>query len=326
MNEFVERYVHQVGAYLPRKERADIEAELRSQIQDQLDDRYQDTPTQAEVEAVLAELGEPRLMAASYQPDRYLVGPKLYPMLMLVLRYGWLILPTIIVFLSAFNWINATEPPPLTDVVLETLLSIVQTVFGFSGVVVLMFAILERTGWDIDPSRMKNGKFDPTSLPKVDDPRTVDRAEAAGGIAFGTIVMLVIIYFVYVGGLTLRFNLSDPGDVIPFPTSWAIALIVSGFSMIIIHIIVLQRNRWSLFLWVLETVLEVFGMICAYFVIYQPLFNRLLETAPDLANLPVAEIVVVLPAVITLIGRGSKVVAMWNYQHDAPPSSVRTHA
>ena len=45
MTELIERYVHQVGRYLPPKERAEIEAELRSQIQDQLDDRYAGSPT-----------------------------------------------------------------------------------------------------------------------------------------------------------------------------------------------------------------------------------------------------------------------------------------
>ena len=55
--------------------RDSIEAELRSQIQDQLEDRYGDDPTEAEVAAVLAELGDPRRMAASYGGEQYLVGP-----------------------------------------------------------------------------------------------------------------------------------------------------------------------------------------------------------------------------------------------------------
>jgi hypothetical protein len=89
MSELIERYVHQVGRYLPNKERAEIQAELRSQIQDQLDDRYEGAPTQADVAAVLKELGDPRRMAASYGGEQYLVGPDLYPVMMMVLRRGW---------------------------------------------------------------------------------------------------------------------------------------------------------------------------------------------------------------------------------------------
>ena len=35
---------------------------------------------------VLKEFGSPEKMAASYQPQRYLIGPKLYPTFILVLK------------------------------------------------------------------------------------------------------------------------------------------------------------------------------------------------------------------------------------------------
>jgi len=95
MSELIERYVHQVGRYLSGKERDEIQAELRSQIQDQLEDRYEGAPTQADVAAVLKELGDPRHMAASYGGEQYLVGPDLYPVMMMVLRRGWVIVPPV---------------------------------------------------------------------------------------------------------------------------------------------------------------------------------------------------------------------------------------
>ncbi|MFN8419308.1 MAG: helix-turn-helix transcriptional regulator [Anaerolineae bacterium] len=85
--ELVERYVHQIGRYLPPKERAEIEAELRSsQIEDQLEDRYGAAPTLTEIGSVLTELGEPRQLASSYNREQYLVGPELYPIMMTILR------------------------------------------------------------------------------------------------------------------------------------------------------------------------------------------------------------------------------------------------
>ena len=57
MSDLVERYVHQVGRHVPQKERAEIQAELRSQILDQLDDRYEGAPTADNVADVLRELG-----------------------------------------------------------------------------------------------------------------------------------------------------------------------------------------------------------------------------------------------------------------------------
>ena len=49
MNDLVERYVNQVGRYLPGGERKEIQNELRSLIRDQLDDRYKASPTEDDV-------------------------------------------------------------------------------------------------------------------------------------------------------------------------------------------------------------------------------------------------------------------------------------
>ena len=97
MSDLVERYVHQVGRYLPQKERGEIQEELRSQIHDQLEDRFGDKATQDDVAAVLKELGDPKSMAVSYAGEQYLIGPTLYPIMMMVLQRGWVIVPFVVV-------------------------------------------------------------------------------------------------------------------------------------------------------------------------------------------------------------------------------------
>ena len=51
----IDRYVTEVGKHLPRKNRVDIEAELRSTLEDMLEDRSKQTGRQAD-EALAAEL------------------------------------------------------------------------------------------------------------------------------------------------------------------------------------------------------------------------------------------------------------------------------
>jgi hypothetical protein len=313
--ELVERYVHQVGRYLPPKERAEIEAELRSQIQDQLDDRYGGSPSQGEIASVLAEFGHPYMVATSYSADKYLVGPLLYPYMMMVLRYGWLLVPATVVFLSVFGALIAPQPRPLPGLVIETVIAVVQATLIFSAVVVLFFALIQHSHLKINA---KDELFNPLDLPKVDDPAAVDRFETAFGIAFGTVVTLVLLYWLQVGGLTLRFNLSDPGEVIPVPIPWLILLIVAGTAMILLHLPVLRRNRWDVGTWLAQTVLEVFGAICFYFAVTKPFFERLLTANPDLKNIaPIArgpEIIAIIFAVVTLIGGGTRLVKLWNYR------------
>lgn len=313
MVDLVERYVHQVGRLLPKKDRADIEEELRSLIHDQLDDRFKGAPSQADIASVLTELGNPRQMAASYNRDQYLVGPELYPYLTMVLRHVWTIVPTIVIFLNIFGTLISSQKATWLNLLAETLISALQATFTFSAVAVLIFALIQRVSAELDE---KEAEFNPLNLPKVDDPRIVDRFEALFGIVFGTFVILVLFYFLHVGGFTLRFNLDDPGDVTPVPMLWLILMICAVTAMLILHLWVLWRERWNVALWLTETILEVFGMICLYFVVYGPLFKRILATVPSLANVPafenLPEIIVILGALLTLTTRGSKLVALLN--------------
>ena len=310
MTDLVERYMHQVGRYLPPKERAEIEAELRSQIQDQLDDRYPEMPTQAEVAAVLAELGHPYLIAASYSGDQYLVGPDLYPFMRMVLRYGWVLVPAIVAFLNIFGALTAQAPVAIGEWLVNILITIIESTLIFSAVVVLIFAFIQRVKHEIEKEQEP---FNPLNLPEVDDPGVVDRVEEAFGLAFGTVITLAFIYFLRVGGLTLRFDLANPGEVIPVPTFWLVLLIMDVLAQLIVNVVVLLRNRWTIGLMLTQAVLEVFGMICLYFVVLLPILTRV---NPNLAN--VAEIIVIILAVLNLLNRGSKLVGLLNYRQAAP--------
>ena len=327
MADLVERYVHQVGRYLPKKERAEIEAELRSVLQDQLDDRYDGTASAAEVAAVLAEFGDPRKIAASYNGNQYLVGPSLYPYMMLVLRPVWLIVPTVVVFLHLFGLVISAQAATLQNMLLEPLAAGFQATLVFSAVIVLIFALIQHFGAQFDEQK---AAFNPLELPEVDDPRAVDRVEATFGVAIGTGFTLALFYFLYAGGLTLNFNLSNPGDVIPFPTTWMILLIVVVVAQVLIQLYVLRHGRWSAGLWLTETVLEVFGAVCLYFAVLEPFFAQISAGDSFLANLPLidsgAQIIAVGFALLSLVSRGYRQVRLWTYTTSSPaPFSIQNN-
>lgn len=313
MNELVERYVHQVGLYLPPKERADIEAELRSQIQDQLDDRYGDNPAPDEVARILAEFGPPYRMAASYNREGYLVGPDLYPFMMIVLRRGGLIVPFIVAFLSIFGAVTASDTIILGNWLVETLFSLAQTTFFFCAVVVFIFAIIQRLKLT---SAGATEDFDPLQLPKVDDPTAVVRAEIFFGIATGAIVALALLYFLRDGALTLAFSVGAPISPTPIPLSWTLALMVVLCALIALHLLVLRRNRWSALTWLAEMLLETVGSICLYFVLYEPLYQHLLALNPALAQAPLLdklpELIAISYVVILFIARGGRLSRLWS--------------
>ena len=326
MADLVERYIHQVGRYLPGKERAEIEAELRSQIHDQLEDRYGKTPSEADVAAVLTELGDPRRMAASYGGEQYLVGPDLYPVMMMVLRRGWVLVPPIAILVRVLAALLGNDAGNLITLLLESVGGAFQATFLFTAIVVLIFAILQHSGEDLEEITGNEGGFDPLALPEVDHPAEVDRFEAAFGIAFGTFALLVMLYFLRVGGLTLRFNLSDPGDVIPVPIPWLMAMIVIGTVQVVLQLVALLRGRWSVPLWLVNMALDIVGAVALYFVLWLPLADQLFAAVPQLANLPLVgrapELILAGSIIITTLEGLNKLVKMLARRSDDVPAST----
>jgi hypothetical protein len=313
MNELISRYVHQVGLYVRPKERGEIEAELRSQIEDKLQDRYGGTPTQSDLVAVLKQLGDPRTIAASYGGDQYLVGPTLYPFMITVLRFGMPLVPAVVVIANIIGAALSPEGADWVGLLIGTIFTAVQSALLFFAVVVLFFAILQHSGEELAGSAKT--EFDPLKLPLVDAPDSVDRFESAVGIAIGVLFSVAILYFLQVGGLTLRFNVRDAGEVLPVPTGWLAVLFVTTLGIVFLNLWALIRRRWTLGTRFAEAVLELAGAVGMYFVLFTPVIERLTQSVPDvnarlsLNRLPL--IITVVSVMIMVLVNGSRLIRLW---------------
>jgi hypothetical protein len=87
--ELLDRYLQAVKKHLPWQRQDDIIAELRANLESQLDEKQAELGrplTPAEAEAWIQQLGSPVQMASHYQPQQYLIGPAIYPVYLYVLR------------------------------------------------------------------------------------------------------------------------------------------------------------------------------------------------------------------------------------------------
>src|ERR1700739_2514315 len=87
--ELLDRYLQAVKKHLPWKRQDDIIAELRTNLESQLEEREAELGrplTQSEAEDWLKQLGPPIQMASRYHPQQYLIGPSLFPTYWYVLR------------------------------------------------------------------------------------------------------------------------------------------------------------------------------------------------------------------------------------------------
>lgn len=189
----IDKYVVEVGKYLPRKGRADIEAEIRSTLEDMLEERKQaETASEAEVIQLLKEYGAPREVAAKYASHPYLIGPRLFPLFEMILRIVIAVVTAVSILglgvsLAKTGFADAAFLPALKDWFLNLMSGLVAAF----GNIALVFAIIERL-----PAAKKfeedAKEWDPKELKEARDPDLIDLPDHIATIIF-TVLGLVVL-------------------------------------------------------------------------------------------------------------------------------------
>jgi hypothetical protein len=87
--ELLDRYLQAVKKHLPWQRQDDIIAELRANLESQLEEKESALGrplTPAEAEDWFKQLGSPLQVAAAYKPQQYLIGPAIFPTYWYVMR------------------------------------------------------------------------------------------------------------------------------------------------------------------------------------------------------------------------------------------------
>ena len=211
----IDTYVSEVGRRLPKKTRADIEAEIRSILQDMLEERSQKTGKPVDDEMtfeVLKAYGAPDKVAATYLGERYLIGPRLYPIFMMVLR----ITLTVIGVLAAIGVGIALYQTTLN--LQDILIALIKTIANFAasamtvlGNVVLVFAIIEWALYSAGAKGEIKGlpkekEWDPRSLTKLSPPNRVKMGETIVEIVGCFVVIAIFNFYPQIIGFTPSLN------------------------------------------------------------------------------------------------------------------------
>jgi len=189
----IDKYIAEIGKHLPRKQRADIEAEIRSTLEDMLEERKRSKgqDDEALVMELLKEYGEPRKVAASYHATSYLIGPRLFPIFEMVVKIVLSVLLGVMVLTFGFSVIRSgMTQPEMVGALGKLGLQFLSGAIAAFGNIVLVFAIIERvapaTKFDEDEE-----KWDPKELAKEPDPDEVKIGEEVFEIIF-TVAFLII--------------------------------------------------------------------------------------------------------------------------------------
>lgn len=282
--ELFDRYVHEVGRRLPKKQRADVEAELHSLLMDALQDRMAEGGTEegvpeADQVAVLREFGPPAQVAAQYAPPHhYLIGPRVYDVYRIVAAAvaGSITLAYLILLLLAM-W---GEPDPFRALVSsfgEVFGGYLGAVLAGLGAVTLTFAILERVAPDLALEVEGEAAWDPRALPVVQDRDRIEVGGQVAGIVLTVIALIVFNFFPEWIGIGFRGSIDGaPKSWYTMPLlapvfftaylPWLNALWVANIGL---SIVLLRQGRWQRLTRLIDFVLAILGV----FVVYQMAFG-----------------------------------------------------
>lgn len=235
----IDRYVHEVGRHLPRKNRSDIQAELRSSLIDALEDRAGHEPTEPEIVELLKELGPPKTVAASYYPEgQYLIGPPLYPLFRLLA--GIVLAAVLGAQLLALGIGYFVTQEPIAP--LEAVVGLLNSIPAALGMLVIVFVILQ---WFEVRPEIEGEPWDPGSLPEISESETVNRGERVFGITMGIIILVVLGFFPESVGFVTTFGselFTNP--VIAQYIGWITFSLLFGIGL---DIYLLWQGRWGTF-------------------------------------------------------------------------------
>ncbi|MBS3750749.1 MAG: hypothetical protein KGY39_04485 [Anaerolineales bacterium] len=234
--KLIDRYLHEVKRHLPRKNREDILAELRSSLVDALESQAGEDASEEEARALLKEWGPPREVAASYHPEgQYLIGPALYPLFRMVVGIAL----AAVIGAQLLAWALAIaigrEPFVLWDALASLLNSIPMTV----GSVAIVFMILQR--FEVRPELEED--WDPSSLPRITDTEEVKRGELIAGVVFSILVLVLLVAFPeWVGFVTLPEGRFYANPVLGRYLGWIVISLLAGIGL---NIYLLWQGRWG---------------------------------------------------------------------------------
>ena len=289
VRELFDGYSAEVAKQLPKKSREDVGLEIRSMLEDSLDDRsgtQEREPDEEMAVEVLRELGPPAEVAASYSPERYLIGPNYYPAFMMVLK----ITLAVILVTNLIGLMAALIRPDNVALWFEPLSDLYSSAVGSLGVLVLIFALMERV---LPSPELRSGEWDPRELTTVSERDRVRRGELILGI--GASLAAIIAFNFFSDRIGIYNNRNGVWSFIPILT-FAFALYLPWLNIRLIlglafDAVMLRERIWRPWGRFIDLALSLFGLAIVLSMYRGPAVLKV-SGRPDLDNLLILVILI----------------------------------
>jgi len=279
MKNVIERYVYDVKRRLPEESTAEVEKELIANIDDMLGDNR----SEENIEKVLLELGEPRLLANRYRTkERYLISPAYFDDYVRVLKIVMIIFISIsLVFGSIDLALNLHVDSPwemIGEVFSSLFTSSFNSILMAFAWVTVVFWIIERAEGKTKIRIWKLSNL--PELPKKNSHK-INRTGAIVGLILETIfsvifILLLINYLDFIGIYESTVMVA-PMFTKEIVEAFIPVLIISAALSIFVSTLKAFYGVWSIKLVAIYTISKIFTAgVTIIFISYPNLFNILM--------------------------------------------------
>ena len=257
----IDKYIAEVGKHLPHKNRADIEAEIRSTLEDMLDERTQgkSPAEEAIILELLKEYGSPREVAATYKTHQYLIGPRLFSTFELVLRIVLVVVVGASLIGLAVSLIKSgSTGPTFVSTIGDWFGGLISGLIAAFGNIVLVFAILERTK-ATDKFEREFKEWDPEELKSEPDPDQIDLPDHIATIIFTALGLVVL--NLYPNVIAIRYPSDGSWVTLPILTEAFFRFLpwinILGLLQIVLNGYLLSQKEWTTPTRILSIVMDI---------------------------------------------------------------------
>lgn len=197
--DLFERYLQAIRRHLPWRRQDDILAELRANLEAQLEDREMELGrplTEGEMIDWLKQLGSPMQVAMRYQPQQYLIGPAIFPTYWYVLR---LVLPLAAVIYTVVNGLliglQTSGAPSIAEAIMKLPSVLIEVAAWITGAFVALEFTASHYPHLCPPVSGLSRDWSPSALPPLEQApppgkKPKSYAQAVAEVIFGFLFLV----------------------------------------------------------------------------------------------------------------------------------------
>lgn len=255
----LDRYLKDIAMWLPHKQSHDIVAELRADIQNEIDDRRGALGrelTAEEEEAIITRWGHPMLVASRYQPQDPFIGPTLLPTYYFVLKVvsAVYLLPWFLfwVAINVFGHLWGIEATP-------SLKPLVEQSLVLFALITVGFAAIERV-------QRRDRKFETWTARELTAPgkkrnwRDIPRSESGIELAIG---LAILAWWIGLAGSPATYDLGGVLRVAwtPLERGYYLAVLVLIGLNLAVSVVNFLHPRWTVRRLGIQTGIDIAGLV-----------------------------------------------------------------